>query len=57
VSGEGILRRAVLALLAFLVAIAIAMLTSEDRAAIAAYLKSLPPRANAVPKAKRDGGE
>jgi mono/diheme cytochrome c family protein len=35
----------------------IAMLTSEDRAAIAAYLKSLPPRANAVPKAKRDGGE
>ena len=35
----------------------IAMLTPEDRKAIAAYLKSLPPRANAVPKAKRDGAE
>lgn len=35
----------------------IAMLKPEDRKAIAAYLKSLPPRPNAVPKAKRDGTE
>ncbi len=34
----------------------LAKLTPEDRKAIAAYLKSLPPRPDAVPKAERGGG-
>ena len=31
-----------------------AKLTPEDRNAIAAYIKSLPPRPDAVPKAKKE---
>jgi hypothetical protein len=34
----------------------LAKLTPQDRAAIAAYLKSLPPRADAVPKRKSGQG-
>jgi hypothetical protein len=34
-----------------------AKLTPEDREAIAAYVKSLPPRPDAVPKTKKSAGD
>ena len=34
-----------------------AKLTAEDRKAIAAYIKSLPPRPDAVVESEREGGE